>query len=56
MPDAVTTRAGAEALDAGDELASLRDEFVLPEAVVYLDGNSSASRPPTCASATCGTR
>jgi kynureninase len=39
------TRADAEALDAADDLASLRQEFVLPEGVVYLDGNSLGALP-----------
>lgn len=34
------TREHCAALDAGDELASLRDEFLLDEGVLYLDGNS----------------
>lgn len=34
------SRAEALALDAGDVLAPLRHEFLLPEGVVYLDGNS----------------
>jgi kynureninase len=33
------TRGDAEALDRTDELAPLRHEFVLPDGVVYLDGN-----------------
>lgn len=34
------TREGCLALDDSDPLAHLRDEFLLPEGVVYLDGNS----------------
>ena len=34
------TRADALELDAADELAPWRDEFVIPEGLVYLDGNS----------------
>jgi kynureninase len=43
---ATTTAAHAEALDAGDELASFRDRFVVHDpGLVYLDGNSLGRLP-----------
>jgi hypothetical protein len=45
MPPTGLTRADAEALDAADELAAARGDFLLPEGVVYLDGNSLGALP-----------
>jgi kynureninase len=41
----VITFAEAEALDAADPLAALRAQFVTPEGVIYLDGNSLGQLP-----------
>ncbi|MGW2396351.1 kynureninase [Kitasatospora sp. NPDC001664] len=41
----LTTREQCAALDAADPLAAFRSEFVLPEGVVYLDGNSLGVLP-----------
>ena len=39
------TRNDCVALDAADTLAPLRQQFDLPEGVIYLDGNSLGARP-----------
>ena len=45
----MTTREQALALDAADPLAALRDQFMLPPGVIYLDGNSLGVLPKTTA-------
>ncbi|MEO8100882.1 MAG: kynureninase [Betaproteobacteria bacterium] len=42
---ACTTRADCEALDLADSLAPARERFLLPDGVVYLDGNSLGPLP-----------
>ena len=41
----MTTLQDCRALDANDPLRSLRDLFVVPEGVIYLDGNSLGAMP-----------
>ena len=43
------TREDCVRRDASDPLAGFREEFALPEGVVYLDGNSLGARPRTAA-------
>jgi kynureninase len=45
----MTTRDQALALDAADPLRSLREQFVLPDGVIYLDGNSLGVLPRSTA-------
>jgi kynureninase len=45
----MTTRDDALALDAADPLAALREQFVLPPGVIYLDGNSLGVLPKATA-------
>ncbi|WP_292934346.1 hypothetical protein [Noviherbaspirillum sp.] len=40
----MTTRSDCLTMDAADALAGLRQQFALPEGVIYLDGNSLGAR------------
>jgi len=42
---AISTRSDLEQLDQDDPLAAFRDEFFLPEGIIYLNGNSLGAMP-----------
>ena len=43
------TNEEAEQLDAADPLAFARERFILPEGIIYLDGNSLGALPAATA-------
>src|SRR2546422_1341570 len=45
----ITLQQNCRALDAQDPLRALREQFSLPEGVIYLDGNSLGVLPKTAA-------
>ncbi|MGA7995209.1 MAG: kynureninase [Bradyrhizobium sp.] len=49
MTSTMTSREACVARDSVDPLRSFRDRFVLPEGIIYLDGNSLGPMPRTAA-------
>jgi kynureninase len=47
--DSLVSRAACLALDAADPLRALRDRFILPNGILYLDGNSLGPMPRAAA-------
>jgi kynureninase len=45
----MTTREACVARDSADPLRDFRDRFVLPEGIIYLDGNSLGPMPRAAA-------
>jgi kynureninase len=49
MKSTMTSREACVARDTVDPLSTFRDRFVLPEGIIYLDGNSLGPMPRTAA-------
>lgn len=45
----IHTRAAMEALDRADPLRQFRERFLIPDSLIYLDGNSLGMMPRVCA-------
>jgi kynureninase len=51
LSDALVSREACLARDASDPIGALRDRFVIPDGVIYLDGNSLGPMPRAAANA-----